>query len=563
MTSQKQNTHETGLVVRNRGQFNRVLLKGNQLFKKGQYTQAAHFLEAAWKFDNSNSQIAVQIANCLFHIGEKARAIETLIECLEQDPGNADICTVIGGAALKFNFHDIAFKAYEHYTRLKPSDPKGYVNLAAALKEIGQFDKAIDLLQEIIPIYPEYVGLWTSLASVVQLRDGPEASLVFYEEAHRLDSDDRLALYNLSKIHDDLGNRDRAKELAQACVKKFNEFPQAHMLYSKILLNEGILSDGWKEYGWRHHPGSNSSCYLPYKISRWENNADISGKTLLISAEQGVGDELLATPVYDQIIDRAAHVYIGCDPRLVSLFENSFPKATILACTIIQTPDGREGRHYAALEENIAERIDYMCTSLDCLANLWQSVDNIKSRNKILTPAPELVTTWQNRLDSLPSKPNIGICWRSGVLHVQRKIHYADLDDWLPVLKNKNVNFVNIQYGDCKDELKQLEKKHGIIIHNFEDLDLKDDFEGTSAMMSCLDLAMGPTTTPVIQAGLTGTEIWWMSEEHPWWTFGEENPRWLEKGYIHAKKATDKWPVFMKEMANTFNEWVDKKLAGK
>ncbi|WP_417317851.1 tetratricopeptide repeat protein [Emcibacter sp.] len=542
-----------------KGQFGKYIKKGNLLYKNGEYSQALQIMNAAWQFDPENTEIAVIVADCLFHLGIKNKALELLTHILEKSPGNPDICSVLGQAAMKMNFFELSYKCYELYTRLKPDNYRGYVNLTSALREMGRLDDAIGLLQEILPLFPETADLWNSLAAAVQARDGLEASLVFYEEALRLDPNNRQVLNNLPDIYYGMGRIEDAKKTLEHCLEVSSEYASPHLRYSQILLCEGNFEEGWKHYEWRKHKSNTNHLPAIYSIPEWRPGQSLKGKTLLISAEQGVGDELLATPLFERIISEAKKVHIGCDRRLVDLLQHSFPSATIHACYFQTNPTtGNDLRVYPDLD---VKEVDLMCYSLDTLRNQWRHLNDIEAKSKILFPPEELVQKWQERIAALPGRLKVGICWRSGVLHVQRKRHYAELEEWLPILQNKKVDFINIQYGECSEELKSISEKFDIEIHNFQDLDLKDDFEGTAAMMSCLDLAMGPTTTPVLQAGTTGVETWWLTDNMPWWTFGEEKPRWLEKGYIHAKKPTEKWSEFMKEMGKTFDEWVEKKLS--
>ncbi|WP_321391752.1 tetratricopeptide repeat protein [Emcibacter sp.] len=548
--------------VKTKGQFTKYFRKGNYHYSKGEYASAAKFLNAVWQYDDSVPEITIQLSDCLFQMGRQNQALDLLIYTWQKHPDKADICTVIGSAALRMNFFDLALKAYEHYTKLQPNDPKGYVNLATALRENDRLDEAISLLQEIIPIYPENDEMWNALGAAVQLRDGPAQSLVFFEESYRLNPTSRQILNNLPGIYYDLGQIDKAKETVLACLERYNDFASPHLLYSKILLNEGRLSEGWSEYKWRHHSTNPSACLLPYKIDYWNKGIDIKGKNLLLSAEQGVGDELLATPVYRQLIEMVEHLYIGCDSRLVPLFETSFPEATILPYSVYALSDGRRGRTYQDLTEEQIEQIDYMCFNLDAVSNLWQSVEDIKPMAQILDVTKDLRGKWKTRIEKLPKKLNIGVCWRSGVLHATRKTNYTELDNWLPILKNENVNFVNVQYGNYAEELKKMKEKHGIKIHNFDDLDLKNDFAGTIALMQNLDLVIGPTTTPVAEAACAGVAVWWLSNGQPWWTYGQKNPPWLEKGVVHAKDPAQPWPDFMTEMGKTFYSWVKSHKSG-
>ncbi|MDA7569443.1 hypothetical protein N8742_07030 [Emcibacteraceae bacterium] len=96
-----------------------------------------------------------------------------------------------------------------------------------------------------------------------------------------------------------------------------------------------------------------------------------------------------------------------------------------------------------------------------------------------------------------------------------RSQNYADLMEWSPILKEQNINFVNVQYGDCQKELDDFEDKTGIKIYNFEDLNLKDDFESTTAMMQNLDLVIGPASAPLMQSALSDIETWFFVSRIP------------------------------------------------
>ena len=131
--------------------------------------------------------------------------------------------------------------------------------------------------------------------------------------------------------------------------------------------------------------------------------------------------------------------------------------------------------------------------------------------------------------------------------------------DWEPILKHKNINFINTQYGDCDEELKELEDKTGIKIHNFKELDLKDDFDGTISLMKNLDLCMGPASAPQMQSAMAGIETWFVMLGIPFWSFGDEIPTWRQNSRIIFKDDTQLWPEFIKEKAPEFEKWLKKK----
>ena len=183
-----------------------------------------------------------------------------------------------------------------------------------------------------------------------------------------------------------------------------------------------------------------------------------------------------------------------------------------------------------------------------------------------LIPHPEKVAYWKDKLSELPHDYNIGLCWRSGLKQAKRSMYYAELLEWASVLKTKNVNFINIQYGDCDDEIKELMDVHGLTLHNFKELNLKDDFEGTAALMKNFDLVIGPVTSPVAQAAAAGCLCWWVEyNQKPWWTFGlEDKTPIFSKNILSQKPSSMDWGVYMPLFAEEeFTPWITEKLKEK
>ncbi len=66
--------------------------------------------------------------------------------------------------------------------------------------------------------------------------------------------------------------------------------------------------------------------------------------------------------------------------------------------------------------------------------------------------------------------------------------YYSHLDAWGPILKAPGITFINLQYGDCREEIARAEERHGVKIHMIEGLDLKNDIDGAAALSSVVDL---------------------------------------------------------------------------
>ena len=135
----------------------------------------------------------------------------------------------------------------------------------------------------------------------------------------------------------------------------------------------------------------------------------------------------------------------------------------------------------------------------------------------------DLVALWRDRFANLGPGLAIGISWRGGstVEDVHRRI--ISLESWQKIFAAKNVNFINLQYGECASEIRSLRDNQGITIHDWDDADPLKDLEGHAAQIAALDLVITTANTTAHMAGSLGVPAWVMVPSIPSW-------RWLLKG---------------------------------
>lgn len=543
-------------------QYNRVVGAATKYYDNGNFAEALKYYTRALDYKDYHPNVLVMMSQSLFKLGMKSKAIALMEHALHQSAGNPGICDALGNACVSMDLNDLAIKFFKIYTQLKPNDAIGYNNLATALREDGQIDESIQLLQDVLPIYPENAALWNSVGAGVSFRDGYPTALPFYEEAYRLDPTIATISSNICLTYTNLGQYEKALEFA----KKSVELAETHMTYRSVAhcgFRMGNFEEAFKGLAWHNHPSDPGSVFMPYNIPKWEGQ-DLKGKTILIGAEQGIGDEVLFACMYPDVIKEAKHVIIGCDKRLVPLFENSFKQATIIPYIGGQHEMGYRVRLYEGIEDM---GVDYMCLYTELMRYKWRSIEDITDMSDgFLKPSQKKVAHWKKKLSQLPHKINIGLTWKSGVKQAKRSMFYAELLEWVPILKAKNVNFINIQYGDCDQEIKELLDNHGITLHNFEELNLKDDFEDVAALLKNLDLAIGTGSSPMSQAATVGTMGWWIScNTRIWWSFGQDNSSPIfKKAKISIKPAEMDWDGYLRLFAEEeFNPWITKKLKEK
>ena len=169
------------------------------------------------------------------------------------------------------------------------------------------------------------------------------------------------------------------------------------------------------------------------------------------------------------------------------------------------------------------EQADRICLITDLLADARPDRQSFP-RASVFSHRPDLAATFSQRLPH--GRPLVGLSWRSSLTTFSRLEHYLTIQDLAPILAMENLQFVNLQYDDCAEELEWAEAHFPGQLINLPDIDQYNDFESVGALMACLDLIVAPATTVVELAGAFGFPTWMMglsSEVH--WRNGSGDGR--------------------------------------
>lgn len=295
------------------------------------------------------------------------------------------------------------------------------------------------------------------------------------------------------------GKPDAATVWFRRALRIAPDFAESRLNLALCDLEAGRLTSGWRNYDARF--ASRGYQEGDYGASRWRGEP-LAGKRLFVWREQGVGDEILFSSCLNDLVGAGAEVVVSCDRRLASLFSRSFPLIRFVA-------DG----------QGVEQGFDYHAPmgSLPGFTRRKLADFTIAKTAAWLSPDPSATAAWRRRLSALPPGLRIGLAWKSGLLTSDRQATYTALIDWLPLLKKVGVNIINLQYGQCEEEINCTEKENNVLIWRWPDLNLKDDFEQTAALISELDLVICPATAVGELAGALGVCVWRLGERD--WTF--------------------------------------------
>ena len=265
-------------------------------------------------------------------------------------------------------------------------------------------------------------------------------------------------------------------------------------------LLSGDLERGWKQYErrWKfeHLDGK-----LPqFSQPRWEGQ-DLSGKSIMITGEQGHGDNIQFCRFAEQLAQAGAKVYIGVDNNLKPLFQSSF----INAVTIVGPNDP-------------VPEFDYWTPIMSIPGFLGITYDNLPYKMQYLRPGADTIKMWNSRL-GLKRKLRIGFAWsgrRDSWINQHKAIPFEKMFELIK--KNPDYEWHNLQM-DCTDEENQQLVDQGVVSHR----GMARHWEDTAAIVHHMDVVIAVDTSVGHLAGAMGRPFWLPLNQ-----FGQDW-RWLLK----------------------------------
>jgi len=438
---------------------------------------------------------ALHLLGLLLHqTGRSADALTLISEALRLDPVFPHAWNHLGLIHEAEKRHAESSRAFARALALHPAFPEALTHLGLVHQIGGRVAEAMRLHRRSIALQPENSPAFSNLGHACELEGRSGEAIALYRRALALQPDSADAHNNLATMAMYAGQQEETRHHLQYALRIDPGFALAAWNLGLIDLTGGSLARGWDGYARRF---SARQLQRARRIDRpvW-NGEGLHGRRLLVWSEQGVGDEILFASCFDALQGLDGPVTVECDRRLVSLFARSFPGVSVRAETTdtagretVDPPDCNLQMPAGSLPALIRDRLD-----------------RFPPRPAYLRPDPERVALWRDRVAHLPGL-RVGLAWRSQIVTAQRAAAYTGLADWLPLLDLPGVSVVTLQYGDCAAELARVETATRRL-HRWDDLNLRDDFEGVSALIANMDLVIAPATAVGELAGALGVPVW-------------------------------------------------------
>jgi len=468
---------------------------------------------------------------------DPAAALDYFHLALHYAPDMFSACAARGRALAAMHRPAEEASAYSEFLQANPGHADAAYTLAAWHHARGEHEAAVELLRPVAERRPIHRDACNLLGLILGREFGQ------FAEADRmlqlaLEPDPLwpVALSNRGWILLEQGKHEQGLKLLDAALERDPADHETRLARSYMKLKHGDFEHGWSDFEARRH--SRFAPKRPQQFREWDG-APIPGKTLLVCAEQGLGDQIMFASCFGEAIARAGRCVIECNPKLVELFRRSFA-----AASVYPEAAAEEAPAWSRAREHIDRQI-----LMGSLPGFFRRGREAFPRHAgYLRAAPERVAYWRSRLDALGPGPKIGLSWRGGMASTRRHLRSLQLDQLLPLLLEP-ASFVSLQYGDCAADLEALAGKHGVTLPHWRDA--LDDYDETAALVCALDLVISVCTAIVHLAGALGKPVWVLVPSIAEWRYldqGETLP-WYPSARLFRQAEPGRWQDVISQAA--------------
>lgn len=517
-----------------------IITNATQIFLKGNIEKAVEYCQTVLNKEPEHAGSLHLMGLIAYHIKQYNQAIGLITKAISIKANDEAYYYNLGACYAGLKKHKEAIECYKKALQLKPEYDLAYGNLANSCLALEDYDDALHAAYHAIKIdstRKEAAAYYNVIGIVLNIFGKYTAAEEAFVKSLQINPNHPETYNNLAEVFMVQGKFQAAKEAYQVSDKLDPNDPSVRWNLGFAHLALGELRDGWDCYttGIKKEGVRTAN---DFQLPIW-NGEDLSNKSIVVQAEQGLGDEMLFSSCLPDLIKISKHCILECENRLVPIFTRSFPEVTVFP------------KH--STKETSA---DYQIQAGELARFFRQEISDFPTKTGYLKENNDYIKFWCQKLNEIGTGIKVGISWKSGLLTTRRAHHYTSLEDWEPILKVPGVQFVNLQYGDCQDVLDSVENKTGIHIHNFDDLDLKDDLDQVMSLTSSLDLVICIGNAVSSISSSIGKKTWKLSLiNNPLLMLGTEHEPWYPNTKIFQQHLAGEWGVVITQIANELQDF--------
>lgn len=458
---------------------------GILLATRGAFAEAIPPLETAVAAAPAHALLRNVLSVCVFETGDHASALVHAEAAVGSDPSFAAAHNSRGNALHRMGRNAEALESFRDAERLEPNDPVAHVNIANALRYLDRPAEALASVDRALALAPGLAPAHANRGDVLQ---------------------------DLMRHADAVASYDQAIALDPGSV-------DANWNRSLALLLTGRFGEGWRGYEWRWQGPNPASPPRGLTTPLWLGETPIAGRSILLHAEQGLGDAIQFVRYAPAVAALGGEVVLEVHPALVDLFRSLgdvpiIPRGAALPATDFQTP----------------------------LMSLPLALGETGPPAEIaayLAPPPERMAVWRPRAP-FTGPLKVGLVATGNPNHGndrRRSLPFEILSPYLP----RGFEYHLLQKEIAPRDAEAIQARDDVRVWCDQFGDLAD----TAALAAQLDVVISVDTSIAHLSGAIGQETWVLLAYDPDWRWGLHTDRtpWYPSARLYRQAVRDDWSV--------------------
>ena len=536
-------------------------LLGILLTHSKKYSEAERILQSALNINSISETTFYNYGIVLKALKRPNEALERFNQALAINPAVAETWNNRGTVFNDLKRYDDAISDFNKAVALNPNYSEAFYNKGKSCSRLGRNDEALTAYEKTLALNPDFAEAWAGLGDVLLQLKRPDESLAAYERALTINPDSAEAWVGRGNAHRQFKqyneafvaydkalalkpdwaeawlvrgslffslNRDaEALECYEKSLALNQDFARAQWNKALLKLSLGEYEEGWRLFEWRSKTKDFTLPARHFTQPLWRNDSDISGKTILIHAEYGLGDTIQFSRYLNFLKDKECKIIFEVQKPLAPLFRSSDWQCEVVA------------------QGELIPSFDLHCPLTTLPLAFDTRVQTIPANVPYIHAHKGKQVEWIRRIGAA-SKTRIGLAW-SGNPH-----HRSDASRSIPLSAFAAIVNDNFEWYRLQKDLREADKQALNTLSGIKDFSkLFEDFSDTAALIEAMHLVISIDTAIAHLAGAMAKPLWILLPFHPdfrWLRERTDSP-WYPTARLYRQTKEDDWTDVLEQVS--------------
>ena len=417
---------------------------------------------------------------------------------------------------------------------IDPNHANARNDLGETLRALGRHEEAVHHLERAVALDPRLAHAYGNLAAALVSVNRPEDALRWAQESLWRATDKAVAHCDLGSILGRLGRPKEAIHQYRLALALKPGDPRVRYFDSLTRLSLGEWPEAWAGHECRLQLPLGVAGRRHFPQPWWRGESGIQGRSILLHAEQGLGDTLQFVRYAPLVAQFGATV----------LLEVQFGLRSVL--------DRLPGVSAVFEQGEKLPSFDLQCSLMSLPHVFGTRLDTVPAAIPYLSARPDRVAAWTRVLDPW-QRMRVGLAWSGSASHASDRSRSIPLAGLAPLVERTDLEWHVIQ-RDIRPADRTILDDWDQITDNSGSL---TDFTETAALISLMDLVITVDTAVAHLAGALGKPVWLLlAHSADWrWLQGRADTPWYPTMRLFRQPRQGDWAAVLTEIGRQLDLW--------